>query len=98
MLFFESLGEVFTLTLQVSFSPLISLAVTVTVPFLSAVTVPLETLATALFEDIQVFTTPFVTFNKAVVPALRLTKVLLSLGTFSGGNSLPLPIGSEQSS
>ena len=66
-----SFGEFTTVTLQVSFSPVIKVAVIVAVPLPTAVTLPLLTVATFLFEVDQAFTVPSVTFNVLFSPALR---------------------------
>ena len=65
-----SFGEEATVTLQVSFSPVERVAVIVAVPLLTAVTLPLLTVATFLFEVDQDFTVPSVTFKVLFSPAL----------------------------
>ena len=59
---FESLGAVVTVTLQVSFLPVVNVAVTVEVPLFRAVIFPLLTVATFLLELVQDFIVPPTTF------------------------------------
>ena len=67
----DSFGAVVTVTLQVSFLPVVRVAVIVTVPLLSAVIFPFLTVATFLFEVAQAFAFPLLTLNICDVPDFK---------------------------
>ena len=65
--------------------PFVSVAVILTLPLVSATTLPFDTVAIFLLEVDQVFTVPLVTFKILVCADFRVTFVAEILGVFTTG-------------